>query len=464
MSFESLRDPYRYNEEAMLPTPSAATGPRANSIRTLSAELSDAVVATHTRGCAPTTAGRPPSEEAYALLWHGAPPARRNSAYVGLAVTVRSIRQVDSSREIVLMTINSSTPQPMSDSSLRELQDVFKPLSFVVLPNINVALFRKNCASALKRYTGQFASAAQSAESAGRKISHATQYMRRDRGRQQMQMFTKYGVFNLTRFSRLVYLDTDVLVTRALDDLWDMPLAPTEAIAAAATIASSRYKGEPRCRNFPRQFNAGVMLIRPSTLLYDVLINALRDERYPIHCFGDQNFLNSVFPKARAVCLRHRLKPGKRQCGSHEAIASISTKGADQFIRANVSPGAQVSCLGQSFNCRDSYMIHTTTSPTTAEYQRSRCNSADGKSPAPGFDRHPSTPYLPHILHFAVTDKPWAGEVNARRRTGRNATFFYEIWQRHYSALLQEDLVDQLPGDDGYGRLAAAHFNGSKVS
>ena len=46
------------------------------------------------------------------------------SAALGLAVAIRSIRQVDVSREIVLMTINSSTPQPKLDPALRKLQRV----------------------------------------------------------------------------------------------------------------------------------------------------------------------------------------------------------------------------------------------------------------------------------------------------------------------------------------------------
>ena len=108
-------------------------------------------------------------------------------------------------------------------------------------------------------------------------------------------------------------------------------------------------------------------------------------------------------------------------------------------------PLSAVKCLGQSLNCRDSYIVKSAEAPSAAEYQRTRCHSVDGNVPALGFQEHPPHAYLPHIMHFAVTDKPWVGERNRRFRNGVNRSFFYTIWQRHHMQLERQSLVKALP-------------------
>ena len=141
-----------------------------------------AILSAHQRGCFPSSDGRRPrSEEAYALLWHSSAPSSRNSAFSGLAVLLHSIRQVDTQREIVLLTINSTMPSPAADSSLVALQRAFAPMSMQPLPEINVAHMRESCARKLRAMASRT------------KPGDPTSAYLLDRPRQQMQMFTKYG-------------------------------------------------------------------------------------------------------------------------------------------------------------------------------------------------------------------------------------------------------------------------------
>ena len=53
-------------------------------------------------------------------------------------------------------------------------------------------------------------------------------------------MFNKFNVFSLTQYGRLLYLDTDVLLTQPVDKLWDATLRSYEVVAAARTTGARR--------------------------------------------------------------------------------------------------------------------------------------------------------------------------------------------------------------------------------
>lgn len=89
-------------------------------------------------------------------------------------------------------------------------------------------------------------------------------------------VLTKLAIFNMTEYSRIVFVDADALVTRDMSD----------------TFACGRF-----CAVFinPCHFNSGLMLVTPSTALFDDMLRAL--PTLPSYDGGDQGFLNSFYPQ-----------------------------------------------------------------------------------------------------------------------------------------------------------------------
>ena len=96
--------------------------------------------------------------------------------------------------------------------------------------------------------------------------------------------WTKYEIFGLTQFEKLVYIDSDTFVLQNLDELFDKPhmSAPHET--------RSYYEGKP-------SFSAALMVIEPNKDLYNKLIefadNAISENNTLI---ADQDVLNKFFP------------------------------------------------------------------------------------------------------------------------------------------------------------------------
>lgn len=89
-------------------------------------------------------------------------------------------------------------------------------------------------------------------------------------------VLTKLAIFNMTEYSRIVFVDADALVTRDMSD----------------TFACGRF-----CAAFinPCHFNSGLMLVTPSSALFLDMIRAL--PKLPSYDGGDQGFLNSYYPQ-----------------------------------------------------------------------------------------------------------------------------------------------------------------------
>lgn len=99
---------------------------------------------------------------------------------------------------------------------------------------------------------------------------------------------TKLRVFNMTNYSRIVFIDADSLVLGDLSLLF-------------------------RCANFcaafinPCHFNTGLMLLTPNETLYSDMIRTLPS--LPSYDGGDQGFLNSYFPNMLSAPFFHPLTP-----------------------------------------------------------------------------------------------------------------------------------------------------------
>jgi glycogenin len=89
--------------------------------------------------------------------------------------------------------------------------------------------------------------------------------------------FTKIALWYQTQFRKIVYLDADTLPLRAPDELFDL----------AAPFAAAPEIGFPDC------FNSGVMVLEPSTEIYQNLLDlAIQGTSFD---GGDQGLLNIYF-------------------------------------------------------------------------------------------------------------------------------------------------------------------------
>jgi lipopolysaccharide biosynthesis glycosyltransferase len=97
---------------------------------------------------------------------------------------------------------------------------------------------------------------------------------RAERGTYNEYNYSKFRLWQLTEYDRVVFVDADILVLRNLDALFAFP-----QVAAVGNDGSL--------------FNSGIMVIEPSTCTFDALIRNRRSIRS--YNGGDQGFLNEVF-------------------------------------------------------------------------------------------------------------------------------------------------------------------------
>jgi len=91
------------------------------------------------------------------------------------------------------------------------------------------------------------------------------------------EAFTKLLVFNMTKFSKIVYYDSDFLLMKNVDDLFEK----TEGFEFSAV----RDMSSP-------QFNAGMFVLKPSRDLFEeLMVKMLQTNSYDTRTM-DQGFLN----------------------------------------------------------------------------------------------------------------------------------------------------------------------------
>ena len=130
------------------------------------------------------------------------------------------------------------------------------------------------------------------------------------------EVWTKLAVWRLVEFDRVVFLDADMLVVRAMDELFDLDLAPGAIAACHACrcnpmrIASypadwvpancfytycrdARQTTEPGVEN---HLNGGLLVLDPDQSVYDDMVRRLADlgdlSRFP---FAEQDFLDEYY-------------------------------------------------------------------------------------------------------------------------------------------------------------------------
>ena len=106
--------------------------------------------------------------------------------------------------------------------------------------------------------------------------------------------YTKLHIFSFTEYSRIIYLDSDLIVVKSIDHLFD------EVQADFAACACTPY--------WEHRFNSGVMIIKPDQKTFLDLM-AKKDS---MHTYdgGDQGFLNTYFKDWKKIDIKYNA--GKR--------------------------------------------------------------------------------------------------------------------------------------------------------
>jgi len=99
--------------------------------------------------------------------------------------------------------------------------------------------------------------------------------------------YTKLNIWSFDRMgiSTLVYLDADTLVRRNFDELFHTPFN-------FAAVQDVYGEGDPR--GFSVTFNAGVLVLRPSTAVFEDMKKKIQTAEYPLQQ-AEQAFLNLYY-------------------------------------------------------------------------------------------------------------------------------------------------------------------------
>ncbi len=102
------------------------------------------------------------------------------------------------------------------------------------------------------------------------------------------ETFFKLNIANLIQFNKIVFLDADMIVLKNIDHLFDYP-------SISATTGGKAAHPEWI------EFNSGIMVMEPSSQLYEGLINcitpAITRKKASGQGYGDQDVFNQFFPE-----------------------------------------------------------------------------------------------------------------------------------------------------------------------
>jgi alpha-N-acetylglucosamine transferase len=120
-----------------------------------------------------------------------------------------------------------------------------------------------------------------------------------------IDQFTKLRLYSLTEFTRILYMDSDMLITRPLDDIWDEEAVkfprktkdnslntdgsdlPADYVIAGVADNERPHRKRPT-RITPRSIlNAGFLVFRPDTDLFNYYVSLLEQPK-PVF---DQSFM-----------------------------------------------------------------------------------------------------------------------------------------------------------------------------
>jgi len=96
--------------------------------------------------------------------------------------------------------------------------------------------------------------------------------------------YSKLAIFGLTQFDKIVYLDSDMLILKNIDDLFEKP-----------HMSAVRIRGKlPEFDESWNQLNSGLLVVEPSQELFaDMLSKIGKIER--VASLGDEDFINAYY-------------------------------------------------------------------------------------------------------------------------------------------------------------------------
>ena len=258
---------------------------------------------------------------AYATLWFG---PSTGTAFWSLVVMAHTLRQHDRERELVVIT---PTPSAVgTEPGFAMLQSRAAPLTYWQVAPLSAE------------------------DSASQACQASIKGTRDDRARASVKVWTKLHVWNLTRFDRVLYIDTDAMVLHPVDALWQMDITARRLFFAAHTLtpasrgyqnenATSGWTGEPRCdKAFPKaQWNAGILLLRPNATIMEHIMRAMTNPHLQYDCQNmDQPFFNLLL-RFYGRCL-----PSTFNC-FHPAVtlAPTAKQALDMVGKARCYPGGE---------------------------------------------------------------------------------------------------------------------------
>eukprot|EP00160_Parvularia_atlantis_P010105 Unigene1989_Nuclearia_a/m.6191 Unigene1989_Nuclearia_a/g.6191 ORF Unigene1989_Nuclearia_a/g.6191 Unigene1989_Nuclearia_a/m.6191 type:complete len:369 (-) Unigene1989_Nuclearia_a:113-1219(-) len=104
--------------------------------------------------------------------------------------------------------------------------------------------------------------------------------------------FTKLHLWKLTQYAKVVFLDSDVLVLKNIDDLFEQP-----------ELSAAPDAGWPDC------FNSGVFVACPSLATFEALEQMATSATQGSFDGGDQGLLNDFFPKWNRISFTYNVTP-----------------------------------------------------------------------------------------------------------------------------------------------------------
>jgi len=97
--------------------------------------------------------------------------------------------------------------------------------------------------------------------------------------------FEKLGIFSLTQWGKIVYLDSDMMIVKNIDCLFEQP-------HMAAVSAGKSYPGNEDWVTL----NSGIMVVEPQYGLTDKIVSSMQLMDEPLSSFGDQDVLHAFDP------------------------------------------------------------------------------------------------------------------------------------------------------------------------
>uniref|UniRef100_A0A7S3ES53 Hexosyltransferase n=1 Tax=Haptolina ericina TaxID=156174 RepID=A0A7S3ES53_9EUKA len=327
------------------------------------------------------------AREAYATMWYGGNSTA--PAFKGMHALLQSIRLQDSVRPIVVIT--STTANATTVPAWWPDLGQYAPVELETQEPLQVK--SRHCREGL---------APGSTHSRAWRLARLTNNQTLAPTRPGLRfMMIKFALWRMVRFDRIIYLDSDALILRPLDRLWQLPHIGADGrpwkVAAASVIhgQSGREELAARC---PRagtrtqgKFNAGVLVVRPDVSVYEEARQKLQHPKTFVTCKDGDQTLHNVVLRQRSLCISHSYN-----CYHHDFLAMRS--------------------------------------PPSARFDPISCLHEDGPGAA-DTDTHADAS-LPHIVHFAMTTKPWL-------TSKVSSAYFYGVWAEILARALNRSSILQ---------------------